>query len=78
MALLTVEGVYDYFCQPHEIAGMVGRVIVGHPTGPGALPFDYFKSRSTSSGWQPVPPGAAKAFPAIEAIVKQRIVRRHR
>ena len=26
-----VEGVYDYFCIPHEYRGMVGSVIVGHP-----------------------------------------------
>lgn len=25
----TVPGVYDYFCVPHEQAGMVGRIIVG-------------------------------------------------
>lgn len=28
---LTVPGVYDYYCQPHEMAGMVGRIVVGHP-----------------------------------------------
>jgi hypothetical protein len=27
----TVEGVYDYFCQPHYSFGMVGRLIVGRP-----------------------------------------------
>ena len=26
-----VEGVYDYFCIPHEYRAMVGRVIVGEP-----------------------------------------------
>ena len=30
---LIVEGVYDYFCLPHEEAGMVGRIVVGHPQG---------------------------------------------
>jgi plastocyanin len=25
------EGVYDYFCTPHEAVGMVGTVIVGEP-----------------------------------------------
>lgn len=30
------EGVYDLFCGPHEYFGMVGRVVVGSPTGPGA------------------------------------------
>src|SRR3954447_10010425 len=35
---LNVEGVYDYFCAPHEIAGMIGRIVVGRPGGPGAQP----------------------------------------
>lgn len=26
------EGVYDYFCTPHEYRAMVGRVIVGEPS----------------------------------------------
>ena len=46
---LTVPGVYDYFCAPHEVAGMVGRIIVGRPGGPGTLPFDYFRRRSGSA-----------------------------
>lgn len=25
-----IPGVYDYFCIPHEQAGMVGRIVVGH------------------------------------------------
>jgi plastocyanin len=27
--VFTVPGVYDYFCKPHEMAGMVGRIVVG-------------------------------------------------
>jgi plastocyanin len=34
---LTVPGVYDYFCIPHEMAGMVGRIVVMAP-GAGATP----------------------------------------
>ena len=26
--VFTVPGVYDYFCRPHEMAGMVGRIVV--------------------------------------------------
>jgi plastocyanin len=26
-----VEGVYDYYCRPHESEGMLGSVIVGRP-----------------------------------------------
>ena len=69
---LTVEGVYDYYCAPHEMAGMVGRLIVGHPGGPGTLPFDYF--RSPGKNWQLVPPAAQKAFPKIEDIMQRKIV----
>lgn len=29
------EGVYDYFCTPHEAVGMVGTVIVGEPDAHG-------------------------------------------
>lgn len=72
----TVEGVYDYYCLPHEQAGMVGRIIVGRPAGPGTLPFDYFKGRPGTTGWRPVPEAAQKAFPGVEEIMRTRIVRR--
>ena len=64
---LTVEGVYDYFCLPHEAAGMVGRIVVGRPGGPGALPFDLA-----------VPEAARAAFPSVAAIVAAGTVRRPR
>ena len=71
----TIEGVYDYYCLPHEAAGMVGRIIVGQPSGPGALSFDYFKNRSGAEGWKPVPEPAQRAFPRIEDIMRARVVR---
>lgn len=70
---LTVEGVYDYYCAPHEMAGMVGRLIVGHPAGPGTLPFDYFKAEGKA--WMPVPPAAQKTFPTTDSVMRQKIVR---
>jgi len=73
---LTVEGVYDYFCLPHEAAGMVGRIVVGRPGGPGALPFDYFAGRPTTQAWVPVPEAARAAFPSVVAIVANGAVRR--
>ncbi len=73
---LTAVGVYDYFCMPHEHAGMVGRIVVGRPAGPGTLPFDYVTGRAGTSGWQPVPVAAQRAFPAIAAIMRNRVVRR--
>jgi plastocyanin len=72
---LTVEGVYDYFCIPHEMAGMVGRIVVGRPAGPGTLPIDYFLSDPKTAHWLPVPPAAAIAFPDIEEIMTKKIVR---
>lgn len=32
---LTVPGVYDYYCLPHEMAAMVGRIVVGTPNDAG-------------------------------------------
>jgi len=75
-ATLTVEGVYDYFCAPHEAAGMVGRIIVGKPGGPGTLPFDDPRSDPAKTGWKPVPAAARAAFPSIDAIMAHGIVRR--
>ena len=73
---LTVPGVYDYFCAPHEVAGMVGRIVVGRPDRPGTLPFDYFKGRPGTGQWKPVPEAAQKAFPSVEATLRQPVVRR--
>jgi plastocyanin len=68
----TVEGVYDYFCQPHEAAGMIGRIVVGAPgTGPGTQPFGYAPERD----WKPVPEAARAQFPPIEEIVSKGSVR---
>jgi plastocyanin len=71
----TVPGVYDYFCLPHEAAGMVGRIVVGRPAGPGTRPFDYFAGEPGARDWLPVPNAARRGFPAVEAIVRQRVVR---
>ena len=73
--LLTIEGVYDYFCLPHEAAGMVGRIIVGKPIGPGSLPFDYYKEKEGTANWQPVPPAAQRAFPSTEQILREKVIR---
>ena len=73
--VLTVPGVYDYFCTPHEMAGMVGRIIVGQPSGPGTLPFDYFKGDALKASWKEVPQPARDRFPAIEQIMAKKIVK---
>jgi plastocyanin len=71
---LTIEGVYDYYCTPHELAGMVGRIIVGQPTGPGALPFDYFAGDASKASWTEIPQAARDRFPSIEQILSDRTV----
>lgn len=71
---LTEEGVYDYFCLPHEMAGMVGRIVVGRPGGPGSRPFDWFTAAHPD--WRPVPQDAQRAFPPVEDILRRKIVRR--
>ena len=72
---LKREGVYDYFCIPHEMFGMVGRIIVGKPIGPGSLPFDYYRGRPGTASWLSVPEAAQKAFPSVDKIMRERIVR---
>jgi plastocyanin len=71
---LNVPGVYDYFCMPHEAAGMVGRIVVGRPIGPGAKPFDYWVGRPETEGWRHVPEAACQAFPSVERILAERRV----
>jgi plastocyanin len=73
---LSSEGVYDYFCLPHEAAGMVGRIVVGRPGGPGMLPFDYFAGRAGAEAWLPVPEAARAVFPSVAAIMAHGIARR--
>ena len=66
--VFTVQGVYDYFCKPHEMAGMVGRVVVGEPgNGPGTRPFGYAPDRH----WKAVPDIAGKAFPPVAEILQR-------
>ncbi len=73
---LTVPGVYDYFCAPHEAAGMVGRIIAGEPTGPGSFPFDYFKDKAGAATWRPVPQEAQRVFPRVDEIMRRHVVHR--
>ena len=72
---LTVPGVYDYFCTPHEAVGMVGRIVVGKAEGPGAEPFDYWVGRPGTAGWTHVPDAARRTFPSVARILAERRVR---
>jgi plastocyanin len=71
---LRVPGVYDYYCLPHEAAGMVGRIVVGKGIGPGAQPFDYWIGMQGTDGWRHVPDAARAAFPSVERIIAERVV----
>jgi plastocyanin len=73
---LDVPGVYDYFCLPHERAGMVGRIVVGEATGIATLPPDAFQEKVQAHGWEPVPPKALDAFPPVQDILAAGAVRR--
>ncbi|MBZ6076221.1 plastocyanin/azurin family copper-binding protein [Microvirga puerhi] len=70
--VLAVEGVYDYFCIPHEHAGMVGRIVVGRP---GSIPKENVSS-AQPQGTKPIPEAAAHGFPSVEEIVQQGTIRR--
>lgn len=65
----TVPGVYDYFCIPHERAGMAGRLVVDTISGPGARPFGWWQDEHD---WQPVPRAVQERLPAAEEIARAR------
>jgi len=67
---LTEQGVYDYYCVPHEHAGMVGRIIVGEPGE-----HDWPDPTQDAGGLVPVPEAALKSFPSVEEIMRKGIVR---
>jgi plastocyanin len=62
---LTAEGVYDYFCMPHELHGMVGRIVVGDPNESPARPVDELAHQA-----------ARDALPSVEEIMSNREVHR--
>ena len=56
-----VEGVYDYFCQPHYSFGMVGRIIVGRPHGGPAM------HRPLAE----LPESAQRQMPPVETVTEE-------
>jgi len=71
---LTVEGVYDYYCRPHEEAGMVGRIVVGTPSGHDLD--DFANAAKTHPDWRPVPEQALRIFPSVEDILRHKTIPR--
>lgn len=64
------EGVYDYYCVPHEHAGMVGRIVVGNPAAIEAA------AEPAAPGLTPLPAAALNGFPSVEEIIAKGVVRR--
>lgn len=67
---LTVAGIYDYYCVPHEHAGMVGRIVVGSPPAVEAA------SGTAEPGLTPLPDVALRGFPSVEEIIAGGAVHR--
>ena len=63
----TEEGVYDYYCLPHEHAGMVGRIVVGSPP---AMEPDY----PADADLTPPPDVALANLPAVADILAHGVV----
>jgi plastocyanin len=61
---LTVPGVYDFYCVPHEHAGMVGRIVVGKPGNEWRdYPFEI-------DGGMPLPEIALGGFPSVDEMMR--------
>ena len=63
---LSVEGVYDYFCLPHEMAGMAGRIVVGTPPASG-----FWDAPAPD-----VPPPVLATLPPVDMIIKRGRIER--
>ena len=66
---LSVPGIYDYYCVPHEHAGMVGRIVVGS-ANPGNYPDSVTDAALTG-----LPEAALANLPSIDAILASGQVR---
>jgi plastocyanin len=66
---LSQPGVYDYYCRPHEHAGMVGRIVVGDI---GAT--DWWSDPKVTSD-QNLPPAALQMFPPVQQIIERKSIR---
>ena len=67
-----VEGTYDYFSKNHEAMGLIGRIVVGRPGGPGEKPPRY----GGAEGRAPIYPRAMDVFGIFksEEIVQRKAV----
>jgi len=67
-----VEGTYDYYSRRHEAIGMVGRIVVGSPGGPGEQPLGY----GSREGRAPIFKEVIRVFEfaRAEEIVKRKTI----
>lgn len=63
--VFDVPGVYDYFCIPHEQAGMVGRIVVGD-ADVALHPYEDTDKLLSAK--------ALAGFPGVDKIVEQTVV----
>ena len=78
------EGVYDYFCRPHEAAGMVGRIVVARENRTSHLELPGWdggareRELAPRSGGAPdapdLPRAARDAFPSVSRVLEERRV----
>lgn len=66
---LNQPGVYDYYCRPHEHAGMVGRIVVGDIDAT-----DWWGDPRAVSD-PDLPAKALQNFPPVQQIAEQKIIR---
>ena len=67
-----VEGTYDYYSRDQENVGMVGRIVVGKPGGPGEKPPGYGGKEGRAVVW----PDAIEVFkrlPSAEIVAKKSL-----
>ena len=62
---LTVPGVYDYYCIPHEAAGMVGRITCGETARARSGAIRLWAGRPEADSWRRVPDPARETFPSV-------------
>lgn len=65
---LDVPGVYDFFCRPHEAAGMVGRIVVD-PTSDAA-----HGVITPTAGDTRLPAAALAGLPRVEDILRRESI----
>jgi plastocyanin len=65
---LEAEGVYDYFCRPHEAAGMAGRIVVSGEDRPATDRAAAWRGAEPDDR-MPVP--VRQTLPAVEAILER-------